>query len=107
MGLEARRRLISVRASMPRVRLFFTIFGLCLLAVGMRAWNLRDVFVDGHIYFVDADCYSRMTRARIVADGEAFVIRHHDFESWPQGTRPHTTAPMDWEIVGLKRVLDA
>ena len=91
---------------MPRAALPFTILGLCLLAVTLRAWNLRDVFVEGRIYFVDADCYSRMTRARQVADGQVFVIRQHDFENWPQGTRPHTTAPMDWAIVAVKRVLD-
>lgn len=68
-------------------------------------WNVRDAFVDGRIYFVDADCYSRMTRARLVSNGEALTIRHHDFENWPQGTLPHTTAPMDWAIVATERVL--
>ncbi|HYR57451.1 MAG TPA: hypothetical protein VEO95_02430, partial [Chthoniobacteraceae bacterium] len=77
------------------------------LAFAARCWNLRDVFVNGRIYFVDADCYSRMTRARMVANGDALIIRHHDFENWPQGTRPHTTAPMDWLIAGGKKVLDA
>ena len=91
---------------MPRAVLTLTILGLCLFAAAARMWNWRDVFVDGRIYFVDADCYSRMTRARLVADGEVFVIRQHDFENWPQGTRPHTTAPMDWAIVVLKRTLD-
>jgi hypothetical protein len=91
---------------MPRVRLAFILIGLCLLTVGLRAWNLRDVFVEGRIYFVEADCYSRMTRARLVADGEALVLRHHEFENWPQGTSPHTTAPMDWAIVAAKRGLD-
>lgn len=106
MSLETRGRLTSVPASMPRARFALTLVGLCLLAVGLRAWNLRDVFVEGRIYFVDADCYSRMTRARQVAAGEALVIRHHDFENWPRGIRPHTTAPMDWAIVATKRVLD-
>ena len=92
---------------MPRAVFALTILGLCLLAGAARVWNLRDVFVDGQIYFVDADCYSRMTRARQVANGEALVIRHHDFENWPQGTRPHTTAPMDWAIVAGKGMLDA
>lgn len=91
---------------MPRTSFVFTLLSLCLLAAGLRGWNVRDVFVEGRIYFVEADCYSRMTRARMVADGEALVIRHHAFENWPQGTRPHTTAPMDWAIVATKRVLD-
>ncbi len=106
MSLETRGRLTTVAVSMPRVRLVFTLIGLCLLAAGLRAWNVRDVFVEGRIYFVEADCYSRMTRARMVTDGEALIIRHHEFENWPQGTRPHTTAPMDLAIVVTKRALD-
>ncbi len=79
---------------------------LCLLALVARCWNLADVFVDGRIYFVDADCYSRMTRAAMVAGGRGLVIRHHDFENFPHGVTPHTTAPLDWLIVGEKRILD-
>ncbi|MGB8168540.1 MAG: hypothetical protein WCF18_13670 [Chthoniobacteraceae bacterium] len=92
---------------MPRACLALTLIGLCLLAAGLRAWNLRDIFVDGRIFFVDADCYSRMSRVRLVANGEALVIRHHDFENWPEGTHPHTTAPMDWSIAAAKVALDA
>jgi hypothetical protein len=91
---------------MPRAVLALTLLGLCLLAAAARAWNWRDVFVDGRIYFVDADCYSRMTRARLVAGGAGLIIRHHDFENWPQGTRPHTTAPLDWAIVAVQRGFD-
>ena len=80
---------------------------LCLvLALTARCWNLRDVFLEGQIYFVDADCYSRMTRARIVDRDLGTIVRHHDFENWPQGIAPHTTAPLDYLIVGLKRGLD-
>ncbi|MEA3211944.1 MAG: hypothetical protein QOE70_5001 [Chthoniobacter sp.] len=80
-------------------RAAFVLALICLLAFAARVWNVRDVFVEGAVYFVDADCYSRMTRARLVADGRGLFIRRHDFENWPQGTRPHTTAPMDWAIV--------
>jgi len=80
---------------------------LCfVLALTARCWNLRDVFLEGQIYFVDADCYSRMTRARIVDRDPGTIVRHHDFENWPQGIAPHTTAPLDYLIVGLKRGLD-
>lgn len=80
---------------------------LCLgLALAARCWNLRDVFIDGRIYFIDADCYSRMTRAAAVAAHPGTILRHHDFENWPQGTTPHTTAPLDYLIVGLKGILD-
>jgi hypothetical protein len=80
---------------------------LCLgLALTARCWNLRDVFLEGRIYFVDADCYARMTRAQIVVEHPWTIVRHHDFENWPQGTKPHTTAPLDYLIVGLKGGLD-
>ncbi len=76
------------------------------LAFAVRCWNLRDVFIEDRIYFVDPDCYSRMTRAASIAEGGPLVIRHHDFENWPDGITPHTTAPLDWLIVGLKRISD-
>src|SRR5262249_44063479 len=82
------------------------LFALVLLAGAARCHRLRDVFVQGKIYFLDADCYSRMTRARMVSEGVALSIRHHDFENWPQGITAHTTAPLDGLIVGLARIAD-
>jgi hypothetical protein len=80
---------------------------LCLvLALAARCWNLREVFIENRIYFVDADCYSRMTRAAMVAEHPGAIIRHHAFENWPQGITPHTTAPLDYLIVVFKGVLD-
>lgn len=80
---------------------------LCLvLTLGVRCWNIRDVFVEGHIYFLDPDCYSRMTRARMVVEHPGTIVRHHDFENWPQGVDAHTTAPLDYLIAGLKWTLD-
>jgi hypothetical protein len=80
---------------------------LCLtLAFVCRCWNVRDVFLEGHIYFVDGDCYSRMTRARMIAEHSGMIIRHHDFENWPDGVTAHTTAPLDYLIVWLTAVLD-
>src|SRR5439155_763303 len=29
------------------------------------------------------------------------IVRHHNFENFPQGTTPHTTAPLDYLIVAL------
>ncbi|MDB6172457.1 MAG: hypothetical protein JWL59_1768 [Chthoniobacteraceae bacterium] len=72
----------------------------------MRCHNLRDVFVGGRVYFVDADCYSRMTRARSVAEHPGSVVRHHDFENFPQGIDSHVTAPMDYLIVAGKWAAD-
>ncbi|MEP6669851.1 MAG: hypothetical protein ABJF10_11895 [Chthoniobacter sp.] len=80
---------------------------LCLaLALGARCWNVRDVFLEGHIYFADGDCYSRMTRVRMIVEHPGMIVRHHDFENWPQGVTAHTTAPLDYLIAGLKGVLD-
>ncbi len=70
------------------------------LTVVTRCHNYADVFVNGRVYFVDADCYSRMTRARMVLEHPFTIIRHHDFENWPAGITPHTTMPMDW-LVGI------
>src|SRR5258708_35577762 len=67
--------------------------------------NLRDVFVRGRIYFVDADCYSRMTRVRIIANQPGTIVRHHQFENWPRGVNSHTTAPLDYLILGLAWIL--
>src|SRR5947208_3560040 len=75
------------------------IFSALILAT--RSANYQDVFVDGNIYFTDADCYARMTRARMCAEHPGLIIRHHDFENFPEGTTPHTTAPLDYLIVSL------
>ena len=87
------------------MRRFFFVFFTLILATGafiVRGWNLRDVVVAGRIYFVDPDCYSRMARAQIVDRGEAWIIGKHEFENFPQGIKPHTTAPLDWLIVALQ-----
>ncbi len=82
------------------------IVAFCAVAFAVRCWNLRDIFIDGRIYFVDPDCYSRMTRAAAIVNGGPLVIRHHDFENWPDGITPHTTAPLDWLIVAGKGLAD-
>jgi hypothetical protein len=79
---------------------------LLALAAVVRCHNRDQVFVGGRVYFVDADCYSRMTRVRMVLEHPAAIIRHHDFENWPQGVAAHTTMPMDWMIVAVKVIAD-
>lgn len=69
------------------------------LIVLCRCANHREVFVGGEIYFTDADCYARMTRARICFEHPGTIVRHHSFENYPAGTTPHTTAPFDYLIV--------
>ena len=80
---------------------------LISLTLAARCSNRAEVFINGQVYFIDADCYSRMTRVRMVLEHPTTIIRHHDFENYPQGTTPHTTAPFDYLIAGLKKVLDA
>src|SRR5205085_2044316 len=75
------------------------------LTAATRCYNFHDVFIGGKIYFVDADCYSRMTRVRMVLEHPGIVIRHHDFENFPQGTTAHTTAPMDYLIAAMAMML--
>lgn len=96
----------GLSAKPPRVlrRIVFYVL-LVLLATGafvVRSWNLREVFLQGRIFFVDPDCYSRMARARMVATGEQWVVRQHEFENHPHGIRPHTTAPLDWAIAAFR-----
>jgi len=39
------------------------------------------------------------------AEHPGLIIRHHDFENFPVGTTPHTTAPLDYLIVSLSILL--
>lgn len=78
---------------------------LSALILATRCANYQDVFVAGNIYFVDADCYARMTRAQMCAEKPGLIVRHHDFENFPYGTTPHTTAPLDYLILSLSLLL--
>ncbi len=78
---------------------------LSALILATRCANYQDVFVAGNIYFVDADCYARMTRVQMCAQKPGLIVRHHDFENFPNGTTPHTTAPFDYLILGLSLAL--
>jgi hypothetical protein len=41
------------------------------------------------------------------AQAPGLIVRHHDFENFPQGTTPHTTAPLDYLILALSILLKA
>ena len=84
----------------------FEITLLSVLILATRCANYQDVFVAGNVYFADADCYARMTRAQMVTEKPGLIIRHHSFENFPEGTTPHTTAPLDYLIVGLSLFLN-
>ncbi len=90
-------------------RFALIVFEIALLSaviLATRCANYQDIFVAGNVYFVDADCYARMTRAQMVREKPGLIIRHHAFENFPQGTTPHTTAPLDYLIVALSLFLN-
>ena len=78
---------------------------LSALILATRCANFQEVFVSGNVYFTDADCYARMTRVRMCAEHPGLIVRHHEFENFPAGTTPHTTAPLDYLILGLSVVV--
>ena len=78
---------------------------LSVLILAARCANYQDVLVAGNVYFTDADCYARMTRARMCEKTPGLIVRHHDFENFPEGTTPHTTAPLDYLILALSILL--
>jgi len=78
---------------------------LSALILATRFANYQDVFVAGNVCFSDADCYARMTRVRMSEKKPGLIVRRHDFENFPQGTTPHTTAPFDYLILALAVVL--
>ena len=85
----------------------FEVALLSALILATRCANYQDIFVAGNVYFVDADCYARMTRAQMVREKPGLIIRHHEFENLPRGTTPHTTAPFDYLIVALSLFLNS
>lgn len=85
----------------PRFLQIALLLGLLALVGLVRCWNAADVLVAGRTFFVDPDCYSRMTRVEAVLKSPGRVVHEHEFENWPQGTRPHTTAPFDYLCAGL------
>ena len=83
------------------IGLLIEIVLLSALILAARCANYQDVFVAGNVYFSDADCYAWMTRVRMCEKKPGLIVRHHDFENFPQGTTPHTTAPFDYLILAL------
>jgi hypothetical protein len=86
----------------------FAGIAICLGIFGfLQAHKARFVLLPDGVHFTDADCYSRMTRARMISAAPGTVLTRHAFENYPSGVRPHTTAPMDYLIVGFGRLLGA
>jgi len=78
---------------------------LLTLTFATRCGNWPQVFSGGQTYFVDADCYSRMTRVQRVMGHPFHSLRFHDFENAPFGLTPHATVPMDAAIAGLAVII--
>ena len=91
----------------PSLRKFLVLTAALGLALAAACGNHRQVFAenDDAIHFVDADCYSRMTRVRAVCAHPGEIIREHRFENYPFGTEPHTTIPFDYAVYALRLVL--
>lgn len=89
-----------------QIRRWLWLAALIAITFGAHCWNWREVFIAGQTYFVDGDCYARMTRVQRVLEHPFVSLRFHDFENAPQGTVPHTTAPLDFVIAALSKTLD-
>lgn len=46
-----------------------------------------------------------MTRVKAVMADPGLIVRLHQFENFPEGTEPHTTAPLDYLVAGLAMIL--
>src|SRR5207249_7606816 len=79
--------------------IFWELAILSPLILATRCANYQEIFVAGNVYFTDADCYARMTRVRMCEKNPGLIVRHHNFDNFPQGTTPHTTAPLDYLIL--------
>jgi hypothetical protein len=88
-----------------RLAFLAEIIFISALILVTRCANYGDVFFGGQVNFIDADCYSRMTRARICLEHPGTIVRRQNFENFPKGTFPHTTAPFDYLIVALATAL--
>ncbi|MDZ4743083.1 MAG: hypothetical protein SGI98_06650 [Verrucomicrobiota bacterium] len=75
----------------------FYFFSLCCL-------NWDFVFFGGQIFFIDADCYTRMYRVLLLENSNQWVIHTHAFENAPYGISPHTTLLLDYAILILSKI---
>ncbi len=98
-------KICSLKKMFPILREGAWIVILLVVALGAFTWNRDSVFFDDAIYFLDGDCFSRMTRVRMIEEGGLRSIRHHEWENFPEGTTPHTTMPLDALIAGLSQIL--
>jgi len=98
-------KICSLKKMFPILREGLWIVILLVVAFGSFTWNRDAVFFDDAIYFLDGDCFSRMTRVLMIEEGGFRSIRHHNWENFPEGTTPHTTMPLDVLIAALSQIL--
>jgi len=89
-------------STLRRLAKGLAFLGLAVLGVAASFSRSGEVFAAGQVFFLDPDCYSRMTRVALMEEGQ-MSLQSHSFENAPYGTVPHTTAPMDWSIFLLGR----
>jgi len=101
----------AYQAQCPKLSVTNVLWVLFFLVLtgAARCANWRTVIATSaggarQIYYVDPDCYSRMTRVREILQGWG-VIHYHLWENYPVGIYPHTTAPMDYLIVTIALLL--
>ena len=94
-------------ARWSRARLWLVLAASLALAVFTACADCGTVFPGGdRVDFVDADCYSRMTRVEEVCRHPGEAIRRHAFENYPFGTHPHTTVPLDYAVWILREIFN-
>ncbi|MEZ5405140.1 MAG: hypothetical protein R3F23_02875 [Verrucomicrobiia bacterium] len=86
-------------------KIFFFLF-LILLCLIARLEKADQVLMNGNIFFLDSDCYTRMFRVKLLWDQPWPPIHFHAFENYPYGISSHTTAPLDYLILFLGKFLD-
>lgn len=79
---------------------------LALLCLNARLEKISQVFFENTVLFLDSDCYTRMFRVKQLWDKAWPPIRYHSFENYPLGIASHATAPFDYLILGLAKILD-
>ncbi|MBX7157145.1 MAG: hypothetical protein K1X66_01985 [Verrucomicrobiae bacterium] len=99
--------------SQPMESKFFSSLGkfvffplLILLCLSARLEKADQVLMNGDIFFLDSDCYTRMFRVKLLWDQPWPLIHFHAFENYPYGISSHATAPLDYLILFLGKFLD-
>lgn len=100
--LESLKKVLRLAGKALPAVFFVLVLGLSAAAF---CWNAERVFFGDAVYFADGDSYARMTRVRLLQHAPLTPIREHRFENFPEGTLPHTTAPLDYVLLALTTAL--